>query len=93
MILNFLEFTQVCFWFSVYICLSLIGRIALDKLARLLKIRPFRIGWIISLLVMPVVFPIVFVMLLATALIARVSRRKNHGFKNPRDGTVPQRHV
>jgi len=83
-----LGFVQVSFCVGAYIFMSFIGNVALEKLGKLLHTRPMRLGWILSVMFMPIIFPIVAAALLISA-VPRIFERKRHGIeKDPRNGKV-----
>lgn len=68
-------FIQCSLYISMYIVASFIGAEVLDIVAAKLHVKTINLGWAVTVLFLPVLFPIVAIALLLTA-IANIFRRE-----------------
>jgi predicted MFS family arabinose efflux permease len=61
----------------MYLAVSFIGAEVLEKMAEKLHVKTMDLGWVATIMFLPILFPVVATALLLTA-IANVFRRKRH---------------
>jgi hypothetical protein len=70
-------FVQYSFYISLYIVGSFIGAEVLERIAKVLHVKMMNLGWVVTIMFLPILFPVVATALLITA-IANVFKRKRY---------------
>ena len=74
---QFFGLVQCSFYISMYFAVSFIGAEVLEKMAEKLHVKMMNLGWVVTIMFLPILFPVVATALLITA-IANVFKRKRH---------------
>jgi len=69
---------QASFFASIYIVVSLLGVVILERLAKILRVRNANLGLVASVALMPLLFPTMIVWFLIVT-VANAFKRRNNG--------------